>query len=96
MPVHSAFLQTIEDNQGVSGDVPVAIPAGSPSQAKGSCNDIAWTAAYPQLAAMQYKYYGNKRVIERHWPSLVRYQENLIANAFHEFRQSRINTQKVN
>lgn len=30
---------------------------------------------------MQHQYYGNTRTLERKWPSLVRYQENLIANA---------------
>ena len=30
---------------------------------------------------MQHQYYGNTRTLQRMWPSLVRYQENLIANA---------------
>lgn len=77
--VHAAFLQTIQDNQGSGGDVPVVIPAGIPGP--GSCQDIAWTSAYPQLHDMLHTYYGDKRVAERAWPSLVLYQENLVANA---------------
>ena len=30
---------------------------------------------------MQHQYYGNMRTLERKWPSLVRYQENLITTA---------------
>ena len=77
--VHTAFLQTIEDNQGDDGDVPYVIPASNPHN--GSCNDIAWTSAYPQITSMLHTYYGDARVVARHWPSLVRYQENLIGHA---------------
>ena len=30
---------------------------------------------------MLYTYYGDARIIERHWPSLVHYLENLVAHA---------------
>ena len=65
--------------QGANGDVPVVIPAGPPKS--GSCNDIAWTSAYPQITSMLHTYYGDARIVNRHWPSLVRYQENLIDKA---------------
>jgi hypothetical protein len=78
--VHTAFMQTIEDNQGVDGDVPVVIPQGS-HRPGDSCNDIAWTSAYPQLINMMHTYHGDVRLAERHWPSLVDYQENLIQHA---------------
>jgi hypothetical protein len=64
---------------GTQGDVPVVIPAGTPQ--KTSCHDIAWTSAYPQIANMLHTYYGDERLVARHWPSLVLYQENLIENA---------------
>eukprot|EP00937_MAST-01D_sp_MAST-1D-sp2_P006108 g6108.t1 len=79
--VHRAFMQTIEDNQGAGGDLPYVIPAGIPKN--GSCNDIAWTSAYPQIINMHRTYYGDDRLARRHWPSLVRYQENLNSNAQH-------------
>jgi alpha-L-rhamnosidase len=79
--VHEAFLQVVLDNQGSNGDVPVCVPGGTPKQ--GSCNDIAWTSAYPQITNMLHSYYGDKRIIKRHWDSLVMYQENLLANASH-------------
>jgi alpha-L-rhamnosidase len=78
--VHEAFIQGILDNQGVNGDVPIDVPRSIP---KASCNDIAWTSAYPQITNMLYNYYGDLRIIERHWDSLVMYQEMLLANASH-------------
>lgn len=79
MAVHTAFMQSIEDNQGPTGDVPFVIPASTPGP--GSCNDIAWTSAYPQITNMLHGYYGDDRLVHRHWPSLVLYQESLIKNA---------------
>lgn len=79
-PVHQAFLQTIEDNQNpTSGDVKFVVP--KLGQMHAGCADIAWTSAYPQIAAMQHQYLGDIRTLERRWPSLVRYQEHLITNA---------------
>ena len=50
-PVHEAFMQVVEDNQNPkTGDVPVVVPGGA-----GSCDDIAWTSAYPQITAMQHQ-----------------------------------------
>ena len=79
MAMHTAFMQTIRDNQGASGDVPVVIPAGIPGST--SCNDIAWTSAYPQIVSMLQTYYGDTRIVGRHWDSLVSYQENLVRHA---------------
>ena len=76
--VHEGFLQTVEDNQGPGGDVPVVVPQGYP--AKGKCGDIAWTAAFPQITNFLHRYYGDVRVVERHWESLVKYMSNLIAH----------------
>eukprot|EP01047_Picozoa_sp_COSAG01_P034302 COSAG01_NODE_2570_length_7441_cov_2.829202_4_plen_355_part_00 len=75
MALHENFMKLIEENQGVGGDVPVVIPSGTPG------NDIAWTAAYPMLTHDLYTYFGDVRVVERRWPSLVLYIENLIAKA---------------
>ena len=78
--VHAAFLRLIDDNQGDQGDVPVVVPfAAAPQNA--SCNDIAWTAAYPQLAAFMWQYYGSGEVLESRWASLARFQENLVQTA---------------
>jgi hypothetical protein len=65
--IYHSFLNSIEDNQGASGDVPFVVPGPEPG--KSSCNDIAWTSAYPQLAALMYKYYGDVRVLEQHYTS---------------------------
>merc|ERR1719201_2725694 len=78
--VHKAFLQLIEDEQGPSGDVPPVMPVNRGRSAH-SCNDIAWTTAYPQITNLLHEYYGDARVLKRHWASLIAYQENLIRNA---------------
>ena len=54
MAVHHAFQQVVQDNQGVDGDVPVVVPAGF--SGNNSCNDIAWTSAYPQITNMLHHY----------------------------------------
>ena len=76
-PVHDAFIQTVEDNQGQNGDVPVVVPGS----AGNACNDIAWTSAFPQITAMQHEYYGDTRTLKRKFQSLARYQEHLIGIA---------------
>ena len=79
-PIHEAFFRTIEDSQDpVTGDILPVVP--KPGKFGSGCNDIAWTSAYPQIISMQHRYLGNTRTLRRRWTSLVRYQENLIANA---------------
>ena len=63
-----------------AGDLPFVVPLACPGtgttgcpEVKGSCNDIAWTAAYPLITHMQLQYYGNTRIVDRQWPSLVKY-----------------------
>ena len=57
------------------------LAVGRVAPANASCNDIAWTSAYPQIAGHLYEYYGDLRVVRRHWGSLVRYTDNLIRAA---------------
>ena len=79
--VHEAFLQTIEDNQGAGGDIPVVVPQVNEIPGPNSCQDIAWTAAFPQIIHFLHLYYGDVRAVRRHWPALQRYTQNLINNA---------------
>ena len=58
-----AAVQMIEDNQGPGGDVPVVIPAGNPADT--SCNDIAWTSAYPQISSMLHTHVNTSRKTKR-------------------------------
>ena len=48
---YGAPIETVEDTHGPSGGVPTVVPGLPPK--KGSCSDIAWTSAYPQIIAMQ-------------------------------------------
>eukprot|EP00035_Acanthoeca_spectabilis_P001493 m.80571 g.80571 ORF g.80571 m.80571 type:complete len:886 (-) comp10914_c0_seq1:148-2805(-) len=79
LPVHTAFFQTMVDNQGPNGDLPSVIPGGIPKN--NSCADIVWTSAFPQIVNMHVLCYNNTRAARRHWPALVRYTENLIDTA---------------
>lgn len=78
--IYTSWLASIEDDQGVSGDVPFVVP-GRAAAGHASCNDIAWTSAYPQIASFVGAYYGSARPADRHWPSLTRYADNLIGRA---------------
>ena len=78
--IYTSWLASIEDDQGVSGDVPFVVPGRAPG-GRASCNDIAWTSAYPQIASFLGAYYGSARPADRHWPSLTRYASNLIDRA---------------
>ena len=60
-----------------AGDLPFVVPLACPGtgtpttgcpEVKGSCNDIAWTSAFPQITNMLYQYYGDARVVRNHWP----------------------------
>ena len=47
-----------------------------PSTEPGRC-----ATADPQITNMLHTYYGDRSIVEKHWASLVEYQENLISNA---------------
>jgi alpha-L-rhamnosidase len=75
--IYTSWLASIEDNQGSQGDVPYLAPGQTPSS-PASCNDIAWTSAYPRVTSFVGAYYGATRAAARHWPSLTRYVDNLV------------------
>ena len=78
--IYDSFLQSIEDNQGASGDVPYVVPGPAPGAAA-SCTDIAWSSAYPRISSAVAAHYGDSRAASRRWPSLARYTENLLGHA---------------
>ena len=45
------------------------------------CNDIAWTSGFAIILGLNYQFSGDSRIIERHWSSLYKYSENLVAKA---------------
>lgn len=76
--IYTSFLHSVEDDQGpMSGDVPYVVPdKGIPGAS--SCNDIAWTSAYPILTGQLGTFYGDRKAANQHWDSIVRYMDNLI------------------
>ena len=78
--IYTSFLHSVQDNQGpASGDVPVVVPGSTPGPS--SCNDLAWSAAFPEIAALVGDYYGDTNAADRHWESLARYMANVVHHA---------------
>ena len=86
----------IEEQQATAGDVPFVVPSGVPQHDPGppsnnhpsprmpgntTCNDIAWTAAYPLITNYLCQYYGDIRAVERRYLGLMRYIVNLVSVA---------------
>ena len=68
--IYSSFLHSVEDDQGpISGDVPFVVPGGIPGAS--SCNDIAWTSAYPILTGQLGTFYGDSKAADQHWDSII-------------------------
>lgn len=63
--IYTSWLASIEDNQGSQGDVPVLAPGGATPRSPASCNDIAWTSAYPRVTSFIGAYYGASRAAAR-------------------------------
>ena len=59
--------------------MPVVVPGSTPGPS--SCNDLAWSTAYPEITALIGGYYGDTSAADRHWESLVRYMANVVHNA---------------
>merc|ERR1719397_1153438 len=86
-PIYTEFLKTIQDGQaGAStsfpGDVPPVCPVkNTHSMGAPQYHDISWTAAYPLITRWMLKYYGDTRVVTRHFDSLVDFVDGLLAHA---------------
>jgi len=91
-PIYTEFLNTIQDGQdpksaSTPGDVPAVCPIGGlkvqPSYSSNAAkyHDISWTAAYPLIARWMLKYYGDTRVVTRHFDSLMQFVDGVLANA---------------
>merc|ERR1712232_306445 len=84
--IYTNFLQMIQDDQETTGDVLGVVPSKQALKAtmnslKGGITDISWSAAYPLIARWMLRYYGDLRVISRHWDSLKEFVDQLTDNA---------------
>ena len=51
------------------------------SKSRSSFTDISWSSAYPLIARDMLKYYGDLRVVERHWETMHLYMQGLLLGA---------------
>ena len=84
--IYTYYLDTILDSQRADGDVPPAVPikdftSSLQSNPRGSSTDISWSAAYPLITRWMLKFYGDVRIVHKHYGSLKRYTDGLLARA---------------
>lgn len=75
---YTKYLEDIRLAQKEDGSLPDVVPAYLPKLYPA---DPAWSSAYAILVWLMYRYYGDTRVIERHYLPLKRYVEFLGRNA---------------
>jgi alpha-L-rhamnosidase len=74
---YTNFLRDIADVQDEKGQITDTVPHIWGSRPA----DPAWGTAYPLLAWYMYQYYGDRRVLEEHYPGLKKYVEFLRSRA---------------
>ena len=75
---YSKYLEDIRLAQRDDGSLPDVVPPYLPNLYPA---DPAWGSAYATLAWLMYQYYGDKRVLERHFPALKKYVQFLTGSA---------------
>eukprot|EP01049_Picozoa_sp_SAG25_P002444 SAG25_NODE_127_length_14564_cov_227.509713_11_plen_272_part_00 len=86
---YEEFLNTIRDQQNPeTGDVPAVVPENPSHWPRNRTTDISWSGAYPIIAGWLITHYNNRRVAERHWPTLTLYMDGLLAASRHEYPQA--------
>lgn len=95
--IYTNFLQMIEDDQESSkhkGDVPGVVPSNrdphltsdrdllhTSNRDPSGITDISWSAAYPLIARWVLRYYGDLRLVARHWKSMKAFVDQLTGYA---------------
>ena len=84
--IYTYYLDTIQDSQRADGDVPPAVPikdfpGSSIDISTDISTDISWSAAYPLITRWMLKFYGDTRIVHKHYASLKRYTDGLLARA---------------
>lgn len=68
---YTAFADLMQDDQGADGSMPNWVPIfGLTYPGPGAPN---WMTAYPTIIWTVYKFYGDERIVRRHWGSLKKY-----------------------
>lgn len=69
--LYAKWMADFVDSQTPSGVVGMIVPRA------GLEEDLVWSAAYPSIVWRQYLHYGDRRLLETHYASLVRYMSYL-------------------
>jgi alpha-L-rhamnosidase len=77
---YAKFLEDIRLAQRADGSLPDVVP---PYVSRAYPADPAWGSAYPTLTWLVYQYYGDRRVLEKHYPALKKYINFLSNSARH-------------
>ncbi len=78
LPLYAKWMNDFDDAQGAAGDLPGIIPSGG--WGYGKQIGPAWDTAYFHIPWYVYLYYGDTRMLERHYPRLAKYVDYVTAN----------------
>jgi alpha-L-rhamnosidase len=73
------WLEDIRDSQLPSGQIPIIIPSPGWGYDSWGTPSPVWTAVYPIMAWRMYENYGDRRVLEEHYPSIKKYMDREIS-----------------
>ncbi|MDD3928084.1 MAG: family 78 glycoside hydrolase catalytic domain, partial [bacterium] len=76
---YAKWMEDFQDEQQPGGELPGIVPTGGWGYEWG--NGPAWDSAYIQIPWYLYLYYGDTRVLERHYPNMRRYVDYLTGKA---------------
>lgn len=72
------WLEDIRDSQLPSGQIPIIIPSPGWGYTGWGTPSPVWTAVYPIMAWRMYENYGDRRVLEEHYPAIKVYLDREI------------------
>ncbi len=85
--LYTKWLDDFADSQRADGEIPPIVPtSGDPgwgysdSGAGIVAPQPSWDAAYPEVAWAMWQYYGDRRIVERHFEGLVRYLKHIVGH----------------
>jgi alpha-L-rhamnosidase len=67
------WLDDIRDSQQPNGQLPIIIPSPGWGYTSWGTPSPVWTAVYPIMAWRMYQNYGDRRVLEEHYPTIKKY-----------------------
>lgn len=87
------WLEDVRDSQKPNGQLPIIIPSPGWGYTSWGTPSPVWTAVYPIMAWRLYQNYGDRRVLEQHYPTIRKYldweisrlQDGIATNALGDY-----------